>query len=283
MLVRLAFSLLLEVDADILLIDEVLAVGDAAFQQKCAAAFREMKAEGKTIVLVTHEMATVEEYCHRAMLISDGAHRPPRRAGRGGAQIPPPQHGGAATRRPEPSRARRDDTVRMLDARLVDADGRRVSSVEHGDEIRIEVELEALRDFAGLEVAFLLVNDDGVGVAIMRCPIGGEPAACRSRAGERIRVETAAPNLLGAGHYVVHCGINRVLEGGVALDVPGAIDFVVFGGSADRSLVSLPQRTTSTLLGSAGDERGLAQPPCARSRGRRPWAAAASASSTCSG
>src|SRR6478735_6108363 len=72
MLVRLAFSLLLEVDADVLLIDEVLAVGDAAFQQKCADAFREMKAAGKTIVLVTHAMATVEEYCHRAMLISDG-------------------------------------------------------------------------------------------------------------------------------------------------------------------------------------------------------------------
>ena len=72
MLVRLAFSLMMEVDADVLLIDEVLAVGDAAFQQKCADAFHEMKAEGKTIVLVTHEMATVEEYCHRAMLIADG-------------------------------------------------------------------------------------------------------------------------------------------------------------------------------------------------------------------
>ena len=72
MLVRLAFSVMLEADADILLIDEVLAVGDAAFQQKCADAFHEMKATGKTIILVTHEMATVEEYCHRAMLIDDG-------------------------------------------------------------------------------------------------------------------------------------------------------------------------------------------------------------------
>src|SRR5690348_1392755 len=72
MLVRLAFSLMLEVDADVLLIDEVLAVGDANFQQKCADAFYEMKAAGKTIILVTHEMATVEEYCNRAMLISEG-------------------------------------------------------------------------------------------------------------------------------------------------------------------------------------------------------------------
>ena len=55
-----------------LLIDEVLAVGDAAFQQKCADSFHRMKAEGKTIVLVTHDMSAVEEYCHRALLLADG-------------------------------------------------------------------------------------------------------------------------------------------------------------------------------------------------------------------
>src|SRR4051812_37774920 len=57
MLVRLAFSVMLQADADVLLIDEVLAVGDAAFQQKCQDAFHQMKAEAKTIVLVTHDMA----------------------------------------------------------------------------------------------------------------------------------------------------------------------------------------------------------------------------------
>ena len=72
MLVRLAFSLMMQVDADVLLIDEVLAVGDAAFQQKCADAFHDMKAQGKTIVLVTHSMDTVKTYCDRAMLIDDG-------------------------------------------------------------------------------------------------------------------------------------------------------------------------------------------------------------------
>jgi ABC-2 type transport system ATP-binding protein len=244
MLVRLAFSLLLEVDADILLIDEVLAVGDAAFQQKCAAAFREMKAEGKTIVLVTHEMAAVEEYCDRAMLIRDGAidHLgDPDEVGRRYLRLNmegSDEAAGAFAGSP-------DDTVRLLNARLVDADGRRVSSVEHGDELRIEVELEALRDFAGLEVAFLLVNDDGVGVAIIRCPIGGKPPRA-VESGERIRVVTASPNLLGSGHYVVHCGVNRNVEGGIALEVPGAIDFVVFGGSPDRSLVLLPGRTSTS-------------------------------------
>jgi ABC-type polysaccharide/polyol phosphate transport system ATPase subunit len=243
MLVRLAFSLLLEVDADILLIDEVLAVGDAAFQQKCAASFRQMKAEGKTIVLVTHEMAAVEEYCHRAMLIDDGriAHiGDPDEVGRRYLRL----NLEAPDAESQAFQGDGEGSVTMLLARLIDADGRRASSIEHGDELRIEIELEAQRDFDGLEVAFLLVNDDGVGVAILRSSIGGDEAR-PVRKGERIRVVTSAPNHLGAGHYVVHCGINRVPEGGVALDVPAAIDFVVFGGPVDRGLVLLPHRTTS--------------------------------------
>ena len=56
MLVRLGFSVMIQADADILLIDEVLAVGDASFQQKCADVFHEMRDSGKTIVLVTHDM-----------------------------------------------------------------------------------------------------------------------------------------------------------------------------------------------------------------------------------
>ena len=72
MLVRLAFATMVEADADIMLIDEVLAVGDAAFAQKCMDVFRAAPAGGKTIVLVTHDMATVQGLCDRAMLIHDG-------------------------------------------------------------------------------------------------------------------------------------------------------------------------------------------------------------------
>ena len=70
--VRLAFSVMIQVDADILLIDEVLAVGDAAFQQKCFDEFNRLRDEGKTIVLVTHDMGAVRRFCHRAMLMDRG-------------------------------------------------------------------------------------------------------------------------------------------------------------------------------------------------------------------
>ena len=60
MMVRLAFAVMVQADADIMLVDEVLAVGDAAFAQKCMDVFREKRDAGKTIVLVTHDMATVQ-------------------------------------------------------------------------------------------------------------------------------------------------------------------------------------------------------------------------------
>ena len=72
MTVRLAFSVATQVDADVLLVDEVLAVGDAAFQQKCFEQFHRLKREGKTIILVTHDMSAVERFCDRAMLLERG-------------------------------------------------------------------------------------------------------------------------------------------------------------------------------------------------------------------
>jgi ABC-type polysaccharide/polyol phosphate transport system ATPase subunit len=70
--VRLAFSVAIQVDAEILLIDEVLAVGDAAFQQKCFDVFIRMREEGRTIIFVTHDMGAVTRFCHRAMLLERG-------------------------------------------------------------------------------------------------------------------------------------------------------------------------------------------------------------------
>ena len=70
--VRLAFSVAIQVDADILLMDEVLAVGDMHFQQKCFDVFNQYKAQEKTIVLVTHDMGAVSNYCTRAIFLLDG-------------------------------------------------------------------------------------------------------------------------------------------------------------------------------------------------------------------
>ena len=72
MFVRLGFSVAIFTEPDILLVDEVLAVGDEAFQRKCLDVIRRFQGEGRTIVLVTHQLGQVQEFCDRAVLLDHG-------------------------------------------------------------------------------------------------------------------------------------------------------------------------------------------------------------------
>lgn len=72
MQVRLAFSIAIRANTDILVLDEVLAVGDEAFQRKCYDYFNELKQRGKTVILVTHDMNAVQSFCTRAIVINEG-------------------------------------------------------------------------------------------------------------------------------------------------------------------------------------------------------------------
>lgn len=72
MYMRLAFSVAINVDADVLLIDEILAVGDMNFQEKCLARLREIKERGATIVIVSHSLGQIEAFCGRSIWIDDG-------------------------------------------------------------------------------------------------------------------------------------------------------------------------------------------------------------------
>ena len=73
MYMRLAFAVATEVDPRILLVDEILAVGDAGFQEKCFERIRKFRASGKTILLVTHSMNDVQEHCERVLLLEQGS------------------------------------------------------------------------------------------------------------------------------------------------------------------------------------------------------------------
>jgi ABC-2 type transport system ATP-binding protein len=244
MLVRLAFSMMLEADADILLIDEVLAVGDAAFQQKCADAFHSLKAAGKTLVLVTHEMAAVETYCHRAMLIDGGRIArigDPAEVGRHYLQLNFERHGEEGGAKVEEGAE-----VKVVNVHLENADGEPTTSVEHGDPIRLRMTLEAKQDLAGLDIGYIISNADGVGVAHFGTPVGeGDDRAIA--AGERVHVEIELDNPLTPGRYFIHCGINRAFAGGIALYVHNALDFVVFGGPDQRGVVVIEHRSRTEI------------------------------------
>ena len=75
MLVRLAYSIAIQIPFDVLLLDEVLAVGDESFQQKCFATFDSFKEAGKTVVLVTHSLGLLTRFCDRVLLIEHGVVR----------------------------------------------------------------------------------------------------------------------------------------------------------------------------------------------------------------
>jgi ABC-2 type transport system ATP-binding protein len=226
MLVRLAFSVMIQSDAEILLIDEVLAVGDASFQQKCADVFHEMRDSERTVILVTHDMGAVEHYCHRAMLLHDGevkAVGDPGEVARKYLRLnfeSAPSSGGD-------SLGEVADVV-VEEAWLEDSSGERVTNVEKGKDLHFCAELEAKRDVEGPTFGFTFANPDGV--EVMGFGVAPEDLPERVAAGRRLQIRTKIENRLAPGRYVVRCWIHRNRNiSDIVLYSPHVLDFVVFG------------------------------------------------------
>ena len=240
MMVRLAFAVMVEADADIMLVDEVLAVGDASFAQKCMDVFRAKRSAGRTIVLVTHDMAAVESFCDRAMLIHDGERRylgdPEETALRyyrlnfGGGGDANGSAGGVP-----------DVNVRVAEAWLEDAQGGRVENVEQGEPIGLSVIFEARHDLEGPVFGFHFVNEDGVPVfGFNRTLPSGEGEPDRVAAGQRVRIAGRIENPLLPGRYFVRCMISRNrTQGDLALHVVQLLDFYVYGTRPGPGSVSV--------------------------------------------
>jgi ABC-2 type transport system ATP-binding protein len=237
MLVRLAFAVMMEADADVLLIDEVLAVGDASFQQKCADAFHQMKADGKTIVLVTHEMASVEAYCHRAMLISDGEIQhlgSPTEAGRKYLKLN--FSGDSEDHKSSDDDAGAGEGARLLSCRIVNDDGDEVPAIELGELIHVEAEVELLQEAAtGLHIGMVLANADDVSMFELSVPIWS--ASGYKFSGNRLTVTATIQNPLAPGRHFLHCGIQSPT--GISVYVPKAATFVIVGTHPSSGIIAL--------------------------------------------
>ena len=90
MYVRLAFAVAAHLEPEILLVDEVLAVGDAEFQRRCLGRMEELGSSGRTVIFVSHQLPAVAQMCDRAIQINGGTRRRRRPPGRGDRQLPPP-------------------------------------------------------------------------------------------------------------------------------------------------------------------------------------------------
>ncbi|MGB0093784.1 MAG: ABC transporter ATP-binding protein [Solirubrobacteraceae bacterium] len=238
MMVRLAFAVMVEADADIMLIDEVLAVGDAAFAQKCMDVFRDRRDAGKTVVLVTHDMATVQSFCDRAMLIHDGEMQ----------YLGDPQE--TALRyyrlnfRGEGDGSRGDVpdvNARLIDAHLEDPSGQRVENVEQGEPIGFNVVFEARHDLMNPVFGFHFLTADGVQVfGFNRTLERSDDEPDVLRAGQRVRIAGRIENRLLPGRYYVTAMISRNRSfGDLALHVLRLLDFIVYGTEPGPGSVSV--------------------------------------------
>jgi ABC-type polysaccharide/polyol phosphate transport system ATPase subunit len=244
--VRLAFSVAIQVDADILLIDEVLAVGDAAFQQKCFDVFNRLRDEGRTIVFVTHDMGSVNRFCHRALLLERGEvvalgephevadHYLALNFDRDGAAAAPEQDERLAAEWAGSHEAR------ILEAWTEDRDGRRQNVCPQGERLRFKASVAI--ESAIEDPAFTVELEDewGTKMFIATTAVENERSG-RFEAGEQVVFTVDFENHLSPGKYYPTVNVTR--RGG-GLDVIHRVrrmaTITVFGSTAQGGVVDLP-------------------------------------------
>ena len=251
MMVRLAFSIMIQADADIMLIDEVLAVGDAAFSQKCMDVFHERKNAGATIVLVTHDMATVQSMCHRAMVINDGEVGyvgEPEDAALHYYRLnfagPPTEADSEPRAVVESDEATVQINGRLVHAQLVDEQGEPSQNVEQGAPIILDIVLEAARDLLDPVFRIHVVNEDGLVV------FGFERMLKeRIAAGQKVHIGGRIENLLVPGRYTLDGWIRQDHQlGDMAVQGLRLMHFVVYGTADRHGVVRMPGEIQPTSL-----------------------------------
>jgi hypothetical protein len=238
----------------VLLIDEVLAVGDAAFQQKCFDQFRRLRDAGKTIVFVTHDMGSVSRLCDRAMLMERGcvvSMGDPDRVAR-------EYHELNFGRLPDPAKepktgakagdtAQRDEKrfgdqgAEILDAWVEDGRGERTGAVAQRDPFSLCMEIAFHVNVEDPIFGYRLTNDAHIAVAASRTDWDHGPSG-HFAAGQRTVVRMRLTNLLAPGRYTFSAGVNRSSGlGADALDIrDDYTSFIVHGVKITGGQADLP-------------------------------------------
>jgi len=243
MYVRLAFSVAIQVDADILLIDEVLAVGDASFQQKCFDVFNRLRDEGRTIVFVTHDMGSVNRFCHRALLLERGdpvALGEPKEVADHYLALNFDRDGAAAGPDQLAAEWAGSHEARILEAWTEDAEGKRQNACLQGDTLRFKaaVAFESALDDPAFSVE---IEDEWGSKIFVATTVVEHERSGHFAAGEEVVFGVEFENRLSPGKY--YPTVNVARRGG-GLDVIHRVrrmsTITVFGSAAQGGLVDLP-------------------------------------------
>jgi ABC-type polysaccharide/polyol phosphate transport system ATPase subunit len=239
--VRLAFSVAIQVDADVLLVDEVLAVGDAAFAQKCFDVFNRMRDEGRTIVLVTHDMATLNRFCHRALLLERGSMvhiGEPHEVADRYLEINFGRDPQAAATTGEERAG--DGEARIVEAWVQDEHGERLTSLPQGQRVTLKALVTFAMDVEDPIASVYVLNEDHIAVLVATTE-REHARSGRFDAGEEVLFSFTFENVLAPGRYNP---LFTLAHRGTGLDLmdrlEGAFSFVVTGPEAMGGLVDLP-------------------------------------------
>ena len=243
MLVRLAFSVMIQVRAEILLIDEVLAVGDAAFQQKCFDEFQRLRDEHRTMLLVTHDMGAVARYCDRALLIEHGDVRMIGEPDRVGAEYFEMNFGRGATGAPEapdhdPNR-QGDGRANIHDAWFCNEHGERTENLPQGRpcSFHAAIHFNVAVERPQLSVAF---EDAEHRVVFATSTMWREEATGDFHAGEDVVLRVDFENQFSPGRWFATPAVSRQGGGGDFIDRrQRMVSTMVTGSQSGGGLVDL--------------------------------------------
>ena len=204
MQVRLAFSIAIKAQGDILVLDEVLAVGDEAFQRKCYEYFAQLKRQKKTVILVTHDMGSVQRFCNKAILIDQGritvaGHTAEVTDAYQRLNMPVATEETDTTEADQPTITQQGTiTARLLaNGRAIDViDGPAVQT------LRFETTITTNRDITEALFGFTIHQDDGVPV-FWYTTEPPHPTIDRFRANQPITIALDIQNIFGDGRYYV--------------------------------------------------------------------------------
>jgi len=206
MQVRLAFSIAIRANTDILVLDEVLAVGDANFQRKCLNYFKELKKNKKTVIFVSHDMAAVQEFCDKAIILGSGTKRFEGRA-QEAAAIYNEMNFGQGSKTPK-----KDKTVHYGDGSIniesvvLESKGRPTNHLGPNDVINFSIALKANKK---IENAVLgLQIDDSSDHTILSYSNTTDSLDISPSGSERITVHLSTNNILHNGSYTVSVALK---------------------------------------------------------------------------
>lgn len=236
MYLRLAFSVASHLETEVLIMDEVLAVGDVSFQQKCLDKMHEIRQQGRTILFVSHSMAAVTRLCKRVILLDKGSV-----VSDGAAQQVVNDYLGSnwkvtATRRwLGTDEAPGNETVRLRQVRVCNEEGMTADAVDIQNPVGIEIEYEVLQSGNLLAPKIDLFNEEGIHLFAAH-DVGPDWRQTPRPVGRYVSTAWIPGNLLSAGNLLVHAALVSYAPATVLhVSVPNAVGFHIIDKQGETS------------------------------------------------